>query len=131
MHLAHQRQHLAFAAIHRQPGVNPRLRAALDKDAAVEPGALEFLNRLACTTAGLAQDVNRFARRAESTAKGGGIQFIKRDEFRARNMGGGKFPGRADIQQFGDGAAGEPVVKPARGDGSFWLNVCINYRIII
>jgi hypothetical protein len=131
LHLAHQRKHFALAAIHRQPGINPRLRAALDEDAAVEPGALKFLDGFARPPAGLAQDVNWFTRRPEFTAKGGGVKFVKRDEFRAGNMGGGKFTGRADIQQFGSGAAGEPVVKLARGDGSFWLNGCINYRIII
>ena len=111
LHLAHQRQNLALAAIDRQPRVHPALRAAFDQHAAVNPGPFELFNRLAGASAGLAEHIDRNSLRAALSLKGGRVEVVERDQLRARHMRGGELARRADIEQLGGAALRQQAVK--------------------
>ena len=90
---------MGLAAIHGQAGVNPGLRAAFNKDAALHTRPLQFFDGAAGASAGLAKHINRRAITAPLAAEGGGIEFIEREELRAGDVGGGVLAGRPNVEQ--------------------------------
>ena len=62
LHLPHEREHFANAAVDRKSGVDPGLRAALDQDAIVASGTLELFDGVARPWARLAKHVDGRAR---------------------------------------------------------------------
>ena len=119
LHLAHQWQHLALTAIHRQAGFHPRLRSAGDQHTAIKTRALEFLDGFARAPGGLAQDVNGLVLCSPLIQKGNGVKIGQREQSGARHMRGGMFAGRTDVQKFNRIFPAQQLVKFMRRDDRF------------
>jgi len=131
LHLAHERQNPALAAIDWQSRVNPGLGSALHQNAAPDAGPLQFFNGAARPSAGLAKHIDRRTIPVSFPAESGGIEFVERNEFCAGDMGGGIFAGGADIEQAGGPAGVYPALQLRRGHGGFGLHWIHNRDINI
>ena len=121
LHLAHERQNPARAAIDRETGIHPSLGAAFHQHAALEAGALELFDGAAGAAPRLAKHIDRGSIPVAFPAESRRIEFVERDEPGAGDMGRGIFGRGSDIEQAGRLARGHSAVQFFGADRSFGL----------
>ena len=131
LHLAHQRQNLAFTAIDRQPRVHPALRASFHQHTAMKPGLFELFNRFTGASAGLAEHIYRNPLYATLSSKSGRAKVVEWNELCAGNMSGGKLARSANIDQLRWVALRQQALKFERVNGCFGLQSIHNHGMNI
>ena len=94
-------------------------------------GALEFFDGFGRPPAGLADDVERPAGVAPSPQERRRVELVKRHELDARDMGGGVFRRRADVEQIGRGALRQTALQFPHRDAVFIMDRVIIHVMII